>query len=50
MSNYNTLRFQIVNVTAREGRKEYTLKNLKTGSIKTVDEELKSEYYKNGWL
>lgn len=34
MSNYDTLRFEIVDVTEKGERKEYTLKNLRTGSIK----------------
>lgn len=45
------MKFEILNIyTSLKGEKTYTIRNIKTGKIKQIDEELKREYYLNGLI
>ena len=45
------MKFEILNIyTSLKGEKFYTIRNMKTGKIKQIDEELKREYYLNGLI
>lgn len=45
------MRYKILSIyTKLSGEKIYTIRNVKTGKIKQIDEELKREYYLNGLI
>lgn len=45
------MKFEILNIyTNLKGEKIYTIRNIKTGKIKQINEELKREYYLNGLI
>ena len=45
------MQYEILRIyTKLNGKKVYTIRNMKTGKIKQIDEELKREYYLNGLI
>lgn len=45
------MRYEILSIyTKLNGEKVYTIRNMKTGKIKQIDEELKRQYYLNGLI
>ena len=45
------MRYEILNIyTNLKGEKIYTIRNIKTGKIKQINEELIREYYLNGLI
>ena len=45
------MRYEILSIyTKLNGAKVYIIRNIKTGKIKQIDEELKREYYLNGLI
>lgn len=45
------MRYEILSIYTKLNReKVYTIRNMKTGKIKQIDEELKREYYLNGLI
>lgn len=45
------MRYEILSIYIKlNGEKVYTIRNMKTGKIKQIDEELKREYYLNGLI